>query len=260
MIWFESVNWTKVILIPLGVISSIGLIAGIIYFFIKRKKEKILEQERKEYWEKHLENMRLQRIKEEKEREEKYELMRRIEKKHEEELKKFNERFKYKEDINITLSLNENLYEASKLNKHEKIFLKNYDYIQRRYTSIDGKKKDYFIKLRFNESPQHCALTYDLYYFLQDYTDEIELFVTKKPDIVFKINDKKYAIEIETGKVKDWRRLREKAERLNKKYKDRWFFVLTNKNLKSRYKKYGPTYDKRNIKKHLLSICDFRDS
>jgi hypothetical protein len=259
MVWFESVNWIRIFWISLGIISPIILVTGIIYFYkyIERRKER--EKTRIER-EKLYKKVTIQKMLEaEEERKFDEELEKSIERRKKErkvERKEPPKKVRYKENINITISIDEYRHDTSKLDKHEKRFLKNYGYIQRKYTSIDGKNKDYFIKLRFNESAQHCALTYDLYYFIKNYTDNIELFVTKKPDIVFKINDKNYAIEVETGKIKDWRRLREKAETLNKKYKARWFFVLTNKNLKSRYKKYGPTYDKRNIKKHLLSICN----
>jgi len=80
-------------------------------------------------------------------------------------------------------------------------------------------------------------------------------YVTKKPDIVFEIKDKKYAIEVETGKVNNTKQLKEKRELCNKEYGKDWFFVVANKNLTFDYKKYGYCFDKRNVKKKILSIC-----
>ena len=80
---------------------------------------------------------------------------------------------------------------------------------------------------------------------------EVELYVTKKPDIVFQIKGKRYAIEIETGsgltKIKN---LIEKTKLLNQNY-NKWFFVVTNKNKVKKYKKLGDAVDKRYAKLRL---------
>ena len=70
----------------------------------------------------------------------------------------------------------------------------------------------------------------------------IEEHFTKDADVTFKHKNKYYAIEIETGTLlKNPRQLAEKVQYLNIKYKDRWMFLVTNKNLLSKYKKYGLT-------------------
>ena len=117
------------------------------------------------------------------------------------------------------------------------------------------------IKPRYNESPQHCFLTYDIAQYLEglDEVENVKLFETKKPDIVFTINGKEYAIEVETGKVlkKNKKQLIEKVKTLNKEYMDNWFFITTNKNLAPIYNKIAPTCEKRyiinRIKKLLIS-------
>jgi len=161
---------------------------------------------------------------------------------------------KKKKVVEINVDVNGNFFELSKLSKEEKKFLLNKKYKERTFTSIDKKKRKYLINPRFNESDQHCLLTYDLYYYIKKYTDDIELFTTKKPDIVFKFNGKKYAIEVESGKIDNPKLLKEKVSLLNKSYKN-WFIVVANKNLVSKYKKFGPTFDKRNVKAKVLSIC-----
>ena len=84
---------------------------------------------------------------------------------------------------------------------------------------------------------------------------EIKLFQTTHPDIIFKINGEKIAIEIETGKnLKNNRKqLIEKVELLNENYDD-WFFVLTNRNLNRKYSVYGRVVDKRYLKNYLEKL------
>jgi hypothetical protein len=124
------------------------------------------------------------------------------------------------------------------------------------YSIMSNKKEKYFIRPRFNESPQHCFLVHDLANYIKKFTKKVQLFQTVKPDIVFKINRKEYAIEVETGKSLKYhpKQLKEKVNRLNKIYKDRWFFVVTAKKLASEYNKLGRTHDKRYIAQKILEL------
>ncbi len=49
------------------------------------------------------------------------------------------------------------------------------------------------------------------------------------------------AIEVETGSKKNFRRIKKRARDLNRKCND-WFFVITSRNLRKEYSKYGKTY------------------
>jgi len=124
------------------------------------------------------------------------------------------------------------------------------------HSILTNKKEDYLIKPRFNESPQHFFLTYDIAEYLKKFTNKVQLFETKKPDIVFQINNKEFAIEIETGKMltHNKKQLLEKVKALNRIYKDNWFFVVTDKKIAPKYKKYGITYDKRSISNKILNL------
>jgi len=83
---------------------------------------------------------------------------------------------------------------------------------------------------------------------------EVELYVTKKPDILFQIGGKRYAIEIETGsaftKLKNFN---EKVRTLNASY-DKWFFVVTKRHLVKKYKSFGDSVDKRYVKLRLNKL------
>jgi len=69
------------------------------------------------------------------------------------------------------------------------------------------------------------------------------------PDIVFKANEKEYAVEVETGKMYTNNRkgLIAKVKYLNKEFGENWFFMMTNKKLTEKYLKLGQTCDKRTI-------------
>jgi predicted hydrolase (HD superfamily) len=105
----------------------------------------------------------------------------------------------------------------------------------------------YLIKPRRTESPQHIFLIKDISNYLKTFTNNVKTYRSVKPDIVFRINRKEYAIEVETGKIlrANKKAIVKKVKSLNKKYKDNWFFVVTDKNLTSQYNKLGKTCDRR---------------
>ena len=81
---------------------------------------------------------------------------------------------------------------------------------------------------------------------------KIQEHETKDADITFKHNNKYYAIEIETGTLlKKPKQLAEKISYLNTKYKDRWMFIVTNKNNLSKYKKLGFATQRTSFEKDL---------
>jgi len=87
------------------------------------------------------------------------------------------------------------------------------------------------------------------------YGIEVQLFVTKKPGLVFQIKNKKYAIEVETGSV-----LRVKS-RMGEKLKvlkgyDNWFFIVTDRNKVKSYKEFGKTFDLRVCRKEVDKILN----
>jgi hypothetical protein len=131
---------------------------------------------------------------------------------------------------------------------------KKYQVIER--ASITSKKVEkYLVKPRYNESIGHCFLVYDIANYLENKVDNLEIFVANKPDIVFKMNDKKIALEIETGKLlkNNRKQFENKIELLKKNY-DTWFIVVTDRNLVTKYSRYGETIDKRYIVSKLDSI------
>ena len=107
------------------------------------------------------------------------------------------------------------------------------------------------LKPRHNESLTHLFVTYDTAEYLESKGIKVQKYVTVKPDIVFELNGKRCAIEIETGSVlTKVKNMKEKVKMLNKNY-DEWFFVVTNKNKVLEYKKFGGSVDLRYLKKKL---------
>jgi hypothetical protein len=162
-----------------------------------------------------------------------------------------------RQEIKINLDENKGLFKYDKLSKDEREYLLKKRYQEFSASSIlSDKKERYFIKPRFNESPQHFFMTYDIANYIRKFTDKIWLFETAKPDIVFEINNKKHAIEIETGKTLKYnkKQLLEKIKILNKAYGQNWFFAVTDRKLAPKYNKLAPTCDKRYIAKAIFKI------
>lgn len=152
--------------------------------------------------------------------------------------------------VDIKVDESKGFYKHKDLSLYEIKYLISKGYKEFSFYSILSKKKErYLLKLRKGESPQHFFLTFDIVNYLKKFTDKIWIFQTKKPDIVFEINNKKYAIEIETGKVYRYakKQLIEKVKQLNKEFGKNWFFVVTNRNFYHNYNKFGKTYTKTSV-------------
>ena len=140
------------------------------------------------------------------------------------------------------------------LNKAEREYLLKLGYKLITKKSINSKRKEkYLLRPRFNEGIPHFFLVYDIKRFFEKNKIKVEIFQTKKPDLVFEINGNKYAIEVETGKALKYhkRLLLQKIDELNKNYEKNWLFVVTNKRLAPQYSKLGKTTDIRYIKNAL---------
>ena len=114
------------------------------------------------------------------------------------------------------------------------------------------KSEDFFIKTRHNESVSHAYLCGAIHHYIvnEGLDHDAKLLTTKDADIVFNNAGFQWAFEVETGKVhqKSKKQLQEKVNMLNEKYgKDGWFFVVTNKNLLAKYRKFGPAIDRKSV-------------
>jgi len=164
---------------------------------------------------------------------------------------------KQNDEVKIALDESKRVVRSKELSK------KDIDYYKfkgfKEYVSksiLTNKREKYLVKPRSNEGVQHCFMVYDIANYLKKFTDKIYLYETKKPDIVFKIKDKVYAIEVETGKAfHDKKKFMNKVRLLNQTYGKNWFFMMTDKNLTPSYFKFGHTCDERTIKGKLKKIA-----
>lgn len=105
-----------------------------------------------------------------------------------------------------------------------------------------------------NHSPTHTFLVWSAKKLLKQF-DGINTIVehaTKFADITFKYKSRYYAIEIETGKsIRHKKRMQEKTKFLNSKFGNRWFFIVSNKNLVPKYRKLGPATQRSEVTKML---------
>lgn len=160
--------------------------------------------------------------------------------------------------INIKVDEKVRVHLSKKLTKDEKEYLIKKGFKEELFSSIClPKKEKYFVKPRFNETPKHLFVIYDIKSYLEKKGIKVELYVTRKPDIVFEINGKRIAIEVETGAVLSKAiRMKEKLDIL--KGYDEWFFVVTNKNKVTNYREYGVAIDTRFLQGQLNKLLKLK--
>src|SRR3989338_3809760 len=161
-----------------------------------------------------------------------------------------------RKEVTISLDSEKRLFKCKKLNLDEMKYLMAKGYRISSQFSINSRKKEkLLIKPRFNESEGHAFVVYDICEFLEKKYVECKKYMTTKPDITFEINDKRYAIEVETGNKlsKDKKAISEKVKQLKKEY-DTWFFVCTVRKYVQKYRKFGKTIDRRYLRNQLEKI------
>jgi len=122
------------------------------------------------------------------------------------------------------------------------------------------KKGVYLTKNQKTETPQHAFLVWALIKYLKEQNFEVQNFKTVKPDIIFEIQNRKIAIEVETGKNlrNNKKQFLEKVNSLYKNFGYNWFFVVTNRDLVKKYKKHGRTYTRKNAIKAIWRYVNFK--
>lgn len=155
---------------------------------------------------------------------------------------------------NIFLAENLNEKEIESLSRTEE-FVKISE-----YDPITNENMTFFVKKILNHSPTHTLLVERIKALLLQYFDypDVRMHWTRDADITFKVNRRYYAFEIETGnllKKKD--QMKKKVNDLNKKYKDRWYFIVSNKNLLSKYKKFGKSAPRSGVREIIEKIANF---
>ncbi|MDP2924791.1 MAG: ATP-binding protein [Nanoarchaeota archaeon] len=151
---------------------------------------------------------------------------------------------------NITINVDTSIgfFKYNNISKDERDYLLKLGYkISEHKSILSNKKEKYILRPRSNEGIPHFFLVQDIKRFLEKNKIKVEIYQTVKPDLVFEINKKKYAIEVETGIALTHHKklLLEKINGLNKEYENNWFFVVTDRKIASKYSKLGKTTESR---------------
>ena len=143
-------------------------------------------------------------------------------------------------EINIGLDTKKGLYYGRELNIEQKNYLNNHGYRPGYHVPINKiKQEECWIKTNNIESLGHTFLVQNIKQEIEKYTKEIEIHLVEDADITFKnIKGEKVALEIETGKYYNKKKLIEKFRNVKAKYKNHLYIILTSKEYKARYKKH----------------------
>ena len=175
-----------------------------------------------------------------------------IDKKPKKEKKKIENVKNKPRKIVINVDESKRFFRKKDLNKDEVRFLLERRYTISKHKSIDSKKEEeYLLKPRFGESDRHLFVMFDIANYLNKHGIKSSTYLTEKPDVIFELNGKRYAIEVETGSVlSNLKHLTNKVRLLNKRYNE-WFFVVTNRNKLKKFSRFGKSIDLRYIKNNL---------
>ena len=139
-------------------------------------------------------------------------------------------------------------YLKKELGEAELKFLQTSGFKEVKEKSISEKNEVYLVIEDKNESPSHIICIKEISDYLKQFTQDIQTYRSVKPDLVFDANGNEFAIEVETGKMNNLGRLREKVRNLKKYYGENWYFFVTNRNLFKYYSKFGKVLNKRTLK------------
>jgi len=162
--------------------------------------------------------------------------------------------------MKINVDADDGLFRKDDLTLDEVKYLIHKGYRDSIQFNLDGSKDYYLLKPASNESPQHFFLIRKIAEYLREYNFEVWTFKTVKPDIIFEVQNRKIAIEVETGSNlrNNKKSFLNKLELLRENYGYNWFFVVTNRNLVKKYKKYGNTYTRKNVLRAIWRYVNFK--
>lgn len=176
--------------------------------------------------------------------------------KEQEEIDAEGHRLRMKNELDLAYN---NVFLTEDLNEEEMNILKEEGYKQiNEYDITSERIVSAMVRPPLNHSATHAFLVWSARVFLEqnlEYVENIKEHLTKDADITFKYADKTYALEIETGNLlRKKKQLLEKVNYLNKKYKRRWMFIVSNKNLVAEYRKHSLATQRKDMAKNLEKL------
>jgi len=164
-----------------------------------------------------------------------------------------------KTKINIDLDNSKKMFWGKNLSEFDKNYLANNNFVAGNFVPLGQKhQEEFWIKTNKVESPVHTFLVENLREYVGKFTKKVEVYITAKPDIVFKDKQgREIAIEVETGKhfKKHKNRLITKFTEAKNKYKD-IVILLTDTNYTRHYQNLQlniPIYTRASIDKFIQS-------
>ena len=154
-----------------------------------------------------------------------------------------------------------NFYLLKELNQNQIEFLKNDGYVEARLCGLNTASQWYLVKKpATNESIEHYFMVQAIFEEIRKYTENVNAYSSFGPDITFQVPRKDdpeefdwYALEIETGtQLEHKNQLEQKTQKnnYNPHYK-KWWYVVTDKNLKKEYEQYHETMTRAEIKEKI---------
>jgi DNA-directed RNA polymerase subunit L len=150
----------------------------------------------------------------------------------------------------INVDADKGYFYLDAINQYEIKYLYGEGYRKTLQFDLYGQKRYWLVKLGLKESAEHFLLVNLITEYLKDEQGFlVSNYRTKMPDIIFELKNRKIAIEVETGKNlrNNRKQFLEKVEWLNENFGDNWFFVVTNRDLVKKYKKYAKTFTRKNV-------------
>jgi hypothetical protein len=143
-----------------------------------------------------------------------------------------------------SVDLNNKLFRAKELTKEDRRILIAAGYLPIRQTLGQGRGEYYFIRAdspNLLEGLEHQFFVLYIGQLLRQFTDTVETFWTRKPDIVFEDKYRnKVAIEVETGdNLSHRKKLENKVALLKKEYGSNYFFLVLHHLKLKQYVRYG---------------------
>ena len=183
------------------------------------------------------------------------------------QLRKEKEELERKDDskrasVEYDLELDKNpVFDKSKLTKTEIEVLLKRGYTQtNEYCVAKRGIITILIKPILNHSVAHTFLVWSTRQLLEEYgvIENIKEHKTRDADLTFEVDEKIFAIEIETGSLlRKKKQLDKRIIYLNKKYGKRWMIVVSNRNLVKKYKRFGMCIQRKQVLKKLEKIINF---
>jgi len=151
-----------------------------------------------------------------------------------------------------------NVFIKSKLSKNQIKALEKAGFKQtNEYSVKENKFLRVLVKPDSNHSKTHAFLVWDTIRLLKiiEGIKNIQEHETVDADITFNFNNKKYALEIERGTLLGKKKqAQEKVDWLNKKYRKRWMFIVSNKNNLFRYNELGFSTQRKQVLENLKKL------